>query len=717
MAAHLRSLAKRPGLLALVLSILAASPLQAATDDPIVTTDSLRLACRFITTGSGKDFNSNAANTLRDFCKATPDLAQWAAAIPPVEVVLSAASGRLANTDFPGNAGALSLGSFTRAATAGLPSEAVVLAGLTNFVVDRAVVEVREYIVRDFAKNLCARVILEKGKVGSSFDVTAKTFLPATCDMLESESQKLLTERGFALPSAGLVKVALKRDADTLADVVTDRLIQSGLRLYPAAIETADSIKAIQAAQRLTALAGAARLAVAMVRRHDTPAAFRQAAITMSAALDSICRHAPAPAAATAGNPYPAPRVCGRAWPRFAEARAFLVSAVAIGGLSRPDFDALVERPNPDSVRAVLVWAGKTFLVNGRGRYDKEEQLFRSAVRSTLYSYLGGVQSDVRVPELMQAMTSLVSPVGATAGELKKKLDLAGSDRRKVVLAYAEELPNLCDALADGFAQVGWITADDTARVTKTLVVVRRVAGFVELRANGQYHQLVTELLTLPDLIEETTGRRVEMSWFSLPPGAARVVQFATDAAATTDASGFESVLEHYASPVNGFTKKRTADPEKRPVYVTLNAYLGGSAGLEKAVGGNLPATEGTGSAKYGGLFAPVGLEVGYRRTSMRGFALLIQLIDVGQVASWRFNADSTNTAVQATPPGLTFASVFAPGANIVYNLRPFPIALGFGAAYAPQFRDLRNSTITAQPKASVFRTVFFAGVDVPIFP
>jgi hypothetical protein len=140
---------------------------------------------------------------------------------------------------------------------------------------------------------------------------------------------------------------------------------------------------------------------------------------------------------------------------------------------------------------------------------------------------------------------------------------------------------------------------------------------------------------------------------------------------------------------------------------------VGLTGGWETAVGNNIPS--GTETAWYNGLTIPIGLEFGFP-TKVGGLGLLFQIADVGQVATWRSQHDS-GTTVKTTPPGLTFASVYAPGLSAVWNVPGAPIAIGTGYTYAPEFRDLTVTNDPTRPKANVHRVSIFTAVDVPIFP
>ena len=281
-------------------------------------------------------------------------------------------------------------------------------------------------------------------------------------------------------------------------------------------------------------------------------------------------------------------------------------------------------------------------------------------------------------------------------------------DRAKVLTVVGSAIPDLAETM------LAFVAEDEDPVVRQSAVLLQRIARFPGMRIAGHYSELMADVLTLVNVVvrEQKDG---DFERFALPPLAGNALQFAIDASQTTDADGFAATLERYAAPPTAYMRKRTRAPGTSGIYVTLNAYVGLSAGVENAVGDNVPVDKGR-AAMYTGLAIPAGVEVGAATEKSGSFGLFAQLIDVGQVASWR-NRQPADASVKTTPPGLTLGSVFSPGVHLVWNIPGAPATIGGGYAYAPQFRDLTATLDPTRPRANVTRWTAFAAIDVPLFP
>jgi hypothetical protein len=173
---------------------------------------------------------------------------------------------------------------------------------------------------------------------------------------------------------------------------------------------------------------------------------------------------------------------------------------------------------------------------------------------------------------------------------------------------------------------------------------------------------------------------------------AANIVQSGTPAEA-------ESAIEAIALPAGSAAIKKQSS-----FNIALNAYLGGFWGNEylaqKAMGKWAPIS---------GVYAPVGITFSKGLGKGGSISALLNVIDIGAIASYRLQDDST-----AKLPDVTLQNIFAPGVGVIYGLPRWPVSIGYTYQLGPEVRTINASTVTsAQPNK---RWQFFLGVDIPLF-
>jgi hypothetical protein len=178
---------------------------------------------------------------------------------------------------------------------------------------------------------------------------------------------------------------------------------------------------------------------------------------------------------------------------------------------------------------------------------------------------------------------------------------------------------------------------------------------------------------------------------------------FLADLAQSPSPEAVRSALMTYAAPPATFLTKRS----RSRLTIYLNAYLGGAVGVEgvrqSGVWMNSLAV-----APY----LPVGLEIDSPRLprirclGRLTVGLLLQVVDLGALASWRLGGDDT---VSRTPE-VGLRQVFSPGAYLLIHLADLPVTLGGGVAYTPSLRTIENTDVTAR------RLGGFIAFDVPLF-
>lgn len=150
----------------------------------------------------------------------------------------------------------------------------------------------------------------------------------------------------------------------------------------------------------------------------------------------------------------------------------------------------------------------------------------------------------------------------------------------------------------------------------------------------------------------------------------------------------------------------------------SLNAYIGWS--FDRSVN-STDKIDGNNSKT--GITAPVGFAVSkglwhYKKGSPIGsISLYGTLIDVGAIAGYRLNDDST-----ALDSKITLNDIFAPGGYLVYGMglpikgfSYIPLSVGYGWQYGSKLYYKKGDGILAVSDKSRWRSNWFVAVDIPL--
>lgn len=190
-----------------------------------------------------------------------------------------------------------------------------------------------------------------------------------------------------------------------------------------------------------------------------------------------------------------------------------------------------------------------------------------------------------------------------------------------------------------------------------------------------------------------------------IPQRVSHIMMFAASIAEATDAAGVNQALEAAALPVGSYRLKRVAqDNGKKRYSLSLNGYVGAGGGWELPIQ-RVAVSKGAGQAS---LAAPVGFEFSWSSGGGSG-GIFVPLIDLGALTAVRFAEDSLqNTAT------VGFGQVFAPGFFLMWGVGDkTPFSLGIGGELAPNLRSVKTRTDEA---VSTLRLSIMAAIDVPIF-
>ena len=151
---------------------------------------------------------------------------------------------------------------------------------------------------------------------------------------------------------------------------------------------------------------------------------------------------------------------------------------------------------------------------------------------------------------------------------------------------------------------------------------------------------------------------------------------------------------------------------------ISLNAYIGGYFGKSS---NSTDQIDGNNSTV--GVTAPVGIAFSkglghYKNGSPVGsFSLFATIIDVGAIAGYRLNDDST-----ALDQKVTLGDIFAPGGYLVYGIGlPFkgfayiPLSVGYGWQYGSKLYYKSDNGKLAVSDKSRWRSNWFIAIDIPL--
>ncbi len=203
-------------------------------------------------------------------------------------------------------------------------------------------------------------------------------------------------------------------------------------------------------------------------------------------------------------------------------------------------------------------------------------------------------------------------------------------------------------------------------------------------------------------------------------------LQYLSFAASLAGARTEEEVtvaLRTASAPVGSYRSKRNQDTREPflrrwgPTTASVVGYPGLTFGWERPAGGRLPGRD---DANHVGLSLPVGIEIS-RGSPLGAFSLFASVIDLGTLASARFNGDEESDESElSTTPELGFGQVFAPGIFFMVNARGWPLSLGFGLQSVGNLRErsvtASDGSVTRTERVDVVRASVILGVDATLF-
>jgi hypothetical protein len=121
--------------------------------------------------------------------------------------------------------------------------------------------------------------------------------------------------------------------------------------------------------------------------------------------------------------------------------------------------------------------------------------------------------------------------------------------------------------------------------------------------------------------------------------------------------------------------------------------------------------------AGYIGPFLPIGIDLSWSKgtESKMSFShsAFISIIDLGVVAGYRFDNDSTLSVDKV--PEIKFKHIISPGLFYVCGIKNSPISFGGGVQFSPLLRSISDENSIVLNNASSLRYSLFVAVDIPL--
>jgi len=575
--------------------------------------------------------------------------------------------GRTANGDLRGAVARAAAETFAPTAAARSPAisrQSDLLWGATDFVVNRVQQQMQAYALRGFSARLCA-------DLGASV-------LHESCGMLHAESF------GLSRPGVTLLRSAVRQDLQALPY----SMLEWSYGRYGSALPAA------RADQVLTAI-HVTRFALGTARGDDPWLALGAVADQLHASQDSLGRAAADLRARIAAGTL--------------EARAKEAAQARLADVERRLAAAGTRADAPVSTLIV------TLAEFASTRFDALR------LRNVAPPELGG--DEILRYQLIAMLANVQERPGATPGFAPHRFV-------PVVLALADDFRRLerLRATADSLARV----RPDSAIGGMQLRMAQAAFGvaeqflseaaqsetfgdtaFAHLAAARQTVEAMQDVVFPVLQGEYGTGLLALTAQVNqyLPAGSpparawSRGMVFVTDLVNAGNPDQVNAALARFVDSGGGFVAKRNG-PRLR---AGLGLYGGVYGGFEVANDDR---------SGFMGLYLPVGLDITLPVTvrpwgrPLGRFGLFLQAADLGALASWRLNSDSTVNE----RPRVGVAQVFSPGAFLVFNVTGAPLTVGYGWARSPELREINRDG--EEPIAvDATRRGFFIAFDIPLFP
>ena len=206
--------------------------------------------------------------------------------------------------------------------------------------------------------------------------------------------------------------------------------------------------------------------------------------------------------------------------------------------------------------------------------------------------------------------------------------------------------------------------------------IISMLYGITEDRQSHTDRALVAlELLEGSDFFSAASHERLSRS-----------VMFFASISDAEDKDVVKNILQAYALPAVSFAEKR-----KLGEGFFITSYLG-------FAGADADTSNSANKALNSGLFAPVGLEYNYGRSSGNSWSVMFSPIDM---------AYPVNLKLKGIDENVDFDDIVAPSLTIAYGFEDYPVNIGIGYQRGRKLNDVSESEE---------RILFFISFDMPLF-
>ena len=322
------------------------------------------------------------------------------------------------------------------------------------------------------------------------------------------------------------------------------------------------------------------------------------------------------------------------------------------------------------------------------------------------------LQKSITSTEVLDQLKLKIENIASHTQEVNETLLLIKEQKKAEIdfNDYYKLFNAALDILDEGFTfiKLPSINLDESVKTgieknsTQLINISRDAAGlFVDIRTKN-YASAILNTISLIDAIFDTTYQP------KLRSAILKYGNFAANIAAASNSDEVERAIESVALPAGNSRVKRESN-----FNISLNAYVGGIGGWEY-----LPALKQKQTSSAVGFAAPVGIAFSIgglhkkdstKNMGSKSLTLFVSMIDVGSLASFRLQNDSSKVASE-----IQLKNIIAPGLFLYYGLGKCPISIGAGVQIGPQLREVTAQNINIE-KNYYLRYGLSICVDIPL--